>query len=77
MDYTAIARLIKSNFVPVILVICSTDAEEICQKNKQSVVQLLSKYSFSSQQAKGLETNSVDQIMNDLFFSSHNWRTTI
>jgi len=54
-DYAHLAALIKGNFIPVVLVIASSEAEDLCKKNALSLVQLFSKFCFSfiSQTVKG------------------------
>jgi len=46
-DYAHLAALIKGNFIPVVLVITSSEAEDLFQKNALSLVQLFSKFCFS------------------------------
>ncbi|PRP88533.1 hypothetical protein PROFUN_02944 [Planoprotostelium fungivorum] len=47
LDLNGLSHLVKSNFIPVVLVIYDPSAETICQKNNLNLVQLLSKFSFS------------------------------
>jgi len=47
LDVNGLSHLVKSNFIPVVLVIYDEKAESICQKNSLNIVQLLSRFSFS------------------------------
>eukprot|EP01117_Protostelium_nocturnum_P005453 TRINITY_DN1976_c0_g1_i3.p1 TRINITY_DN1976_c0_g1~~TRINITY_DN1976_c0_g1_i3.p1 ORF type:complete len:1121 (-),score=430.32 TRINITY_DN1976_c0_g1_i3:762-4124(-) len=47
LDANGLSHLVKSNFIPVVLVLFSPEVEKICEKNSINIVQLLSKFSFS------------------------------
>lgn len=46
-DYGYLVNLIKSNFIPVVLVVCTPEVEAICKKNNQTIIQLLWTYCFN------------------------------
>jgi len=48
----SIVNVVKSNFAPIILVICSPDVEAAVKKNGISLVKMLTKFGFSTHQAK-------------------------
>ena len=54
-DYGYLVNLIKSNFIPVVLVVCTPEAEAICKKNNQTIIQLLWTYcfNFTTEQVRG------------------------
>ncbi len=47
MEVGTIGDLVKTNFAPTILVLCTPDAEAVCKRNKTTLVQLCAKYAYS------------------------------
>eukprot|EP01119_Soliformovum_irregulare_P017192 TRINITY_DN5065_c0_g1_i1.p1 TRINITY_DN5065_c0_g1~~TRINITY_DN5065_c0_g1_i1.p1 ORF type:complete len:1258 (+),score=327.93 TRINITY_DN5065_c0_g1_i1:91-3864(+) len=52
MERGTLTTLIKRNFVPVVLILYTDDVEQICKKSNTNLIQLFSKFGFSSQSTK-------------------------